>query len=391
MMMSKLAYILLIAVAVMIGACSTPLVIPTTQFNSNLLVVEGLINVGSDSTIITLSRTVLVSAKTTLKPETKATITVENASATVATLNELGNGIYASKGLNLDNTKQYRLRIKTSNGKMYVSDLTDVKVTPPIDSIGYNFKSPGLQIYANTHDATNNSRYYMYTYRETWQFHTPYYTPYISDGTNLNLRTPAQDIYTCFATDTTTDIFLNSTETLSQDLVYQLPIVAIDSASEKVQIKYSILLQQVALTKDAYTFWQNLKKNTEQLGGIFAAQPTGNLGNIHNIADATEPVIGYISAGTIQRKRIYITRAQVPQSWRVFDPYGCVSMESLFNPGSPPSVPDTKAAVIDLPVHGYATAPIYGGTNIIGYDFAFAVCADCTLRGTKTQPSFWKN
>jgi len=364
----------------MIGACSTPLVIPTTQFNSNLLVVEGLINTGSDSTIITLSRTVLVSAKTTAKPETKAIITVENATSTVGTLTEIVNGTYASKGLNLDNTKQYRLRIKSSNGKMYLSDWVNAKVTPPIDSLGYNFTGPGLQIYANTHDAANNIHYYKYTYRETWQFHATNYTMYISDGKTLNIRTPAQDIYSCFGSDSTTSIFLNSTATLSQDLTYQLPIVAIDSTSEKVEIKYSILLTQVALTADAYQFWQNLKKNTEQLGSIFDAQPSSTLGNIHNIADATEPVIGYISVGTVQRKRIYITRAQVPLRWRIatYPPYCLV--DTVFNPATP---------LINFPVQGYAIAP-FGTGKQSGYMFVLPLCADCTLRGTKTQPIFWK-
>ena len=390
MMMSKAIYILLLIVAVIITTCSTPLVIPTTLFNSNFLVVEGLINTGSDSTIITLSRSVVVSAKTVVNPETKATITVENATTTVGTLTEIVKGTYATKGLNLDNTKQYRLRIKTSNGKTYASDLVDVRVTPPIDSIGFNLKSPGLQIYANTHDATGNTRYYRYTYRETWQFHASEYALYISDGTSLKERTPAQDIYSCFTTDTTNSIFLNSTETLSQDLVYQLPIVSIDSTSEKIETKYSILLTQYALTKDAYTFWQNLKKNTEQLGSIFDAQPSATFSNIHNIADATEPVIGYISAGTIQRKRIYITRAQVPQSWRTaVYPSGCGQGAAYFVP--PPGFPDVKSELIQLPVQAYAISPIVDGNSVItGYNFSTPLCSDCTLRGTKTQPSFWK-
>jgi len=382
----------------MIGACSTPLVIPTTQFNSNLLVVEGLINTGSDSTIITLSRTVLVSAKTTVKPETKATITVETASTTVATLTEIVNGTYASKGLNLNISQQYRLRIKTSNGKSYTSDFAIPKITPPIDSIGYNITATGLQVYVNTHDATNSTHYYRYDYRETWQFHAFYYTPYISDGTNLIIRTPAQDIYSCFATDTTSNTILNSTASLSQDLAYQFPISFIPSTSEKIETKYSILLQQVALTKDAYIFWDNLKKNTEQLGSIFDAQPSSIAGNIHNTNDATEPVIGYISITNVQKKRIYITNGQLPKDWVPADPYDCNPPDSaFFYPPSMYAIPVYPTLIVS-PVTGYAIAPFNTIFNhpsnsanpALGYLFGEPKCADCTLRGTKTQPYFWK-
>ncbi len=383
----------LIAFSGMITSCTSSFIPPTTTTNANILVVEGMINTNSDSTIITLSRTVIVTAKTTIAPELNAIITVENGSATVVgTLTSIGKGIYATKGLNLDITKQYRLRIRTSNNKTYISDLATPKITPPIDSLGYNITNTGLQVYVNAHDATNNTRYYRYDFRETWQFHSAFQTSYISDGTNLNVRTPAQDIYSCFASDTTSSTLLNSTASLSQDLVYQFPIVSVLSSSEKIEQKYSILVQQEALTQDAYNFWYNLKKNTEDLGSIFDALPSSTAGNIHNANDATEPVIGYVSVGTVQKKRIYITRQQLPQAWTLFDPYGCHVDTALINPPMTPNAPPSvKAALITLPPQGYAIFPFADATlKIIGYMYTVPICADCTLRGTKTQPIFWK-
>ena len=389
MMMSKAIYILLVIMALTITTCTTPLVIPTTLFNSNFLVVEGIINPGSDSTIIHLSRSVVVSAKTVVNPETKATITVETPTTTVATLTEIVKGTYASKGLNLDITKQYRLRIITSNSKTYLSDLAAPKITPPIDSVGFNITNTGLQVYVDAHDATNSTHYYRYDYRENWQFHAFYQTGYISDGTKLNIRTPAQDIYNCFGSDTTSSTILYSTAALSQDLVYQFPVSIIPSSSEKIEQKYSILVQQVALSKDEYIFWTNLKKNTEQLGSIFDALPSTIAGNIHNPNDPTEPVIGYVSVATVQKKRIYITRGQLPKDWSPADPYGCVPIDTAYYIPPPYLLHPflVNPSVIALPVQGYAVAPLSDGN---GYLFAYPLCTDCTLRGTKTQPIFWK-
>jgi len=390
--MKRTTYIL-IAFAIIIYGCTKPFNPPGVATNANILVVEGLINTGADSTIINLSRTVIVANKTTANPETKAIITVENAQGTVGTLTETVKGTYVTPPLKLDNTKQYRLRIKTSNGKIYLSDLVDAKVSQPIDSIGYNITSAGLQLYTNTHDPNNNTRYYKYDFQETWQFHAKYASDYITNGTAIVSRTPAQQNYYCFGNDNSTNILINSTAALSQDVVYQFPITSIPSSSEKIETKYSILLKQQALTSDAYAFWQNLKKNTEQLGSIFDAQPSTLTGNIHNIANASEPVIGYISAGTIQQKRIFIDRLSLPLSWTTAYPYTCEIDTDYFNhPKSNPPQNDVLLYLIPLGGSQIPTEPFFLGLspNPDGYLSAYIPCVDCTIRGNIKQPAFWK-
>ncbi len=387
-------YYISIVVCVWIAGCAKPFNPPEVSANANILVVEGLINIGTDSTIFKLSRTVIIGNKTSAAPETKATVTIENAQGTSYALPEKVKGTYAAAPLNLDNTKKYRLRIKTANGKTYLSDLVDPKITPPIDSIGFTIKNGGIQIYANAHDVTNNTRYYKYDYSEAWQFNARYPTSFISDGININARTPAQQIFYCYGRDSSANTVVNSTTSLSQDVAYQFPITSIDSSSEKIGTKYSILLSQIALTKDAYLFWDNIRKNTEQLGSIFDAQPTQLPGNIYNIADPSDPVIGFISAATIQKKRVYIVKTQLPQAWAPTYPFSCKLdlCVNTNNPPVPPKDPDlqwAKTAVIYLPVHGFVTSivsPIYPAI----YEYTTPECADCTIRGQTQKPVFWK-
>ncbi|GAB2973174.1 hypothetical protein GCM10027049_03960 [Mucilaginibacter puniceus] len=367
-------------VSIAFYSCQKPIDLKATSTNANILVVEGLINV-ADSTKINLSRTVIIGNKTTANPEARATVTIENAQATVATLTEIAKGKYASPVLNLDKTKQYRLRIKLANGKTYLSDLTDAKVTPPIDSVGYTVKNNGIQLYVNTHDDTNNSRYYLYNYAETWRFNSKYISSYISNGNALVPRTPAQYIHECYGNLGSANILLNSTAALTQDVAYQFPLTFIDGTSEKISIKYSTLVTQIALTKEAYAFWENLKKSTESLGSIFDAQPSQLIGNIHNAADASEPVIGYISAGTIQTKRIFINKLDLPPSFKTEYPFVCRIdtakggdiRSKLILSGGPSYI---TLWDVDLPpvVYIYSDKP----------------CSDCTIRGTVTQPAFWK-
>src|ERR1700744_2861153 len=293
--MNMIRYFYIISfLAIVITSCKKPYTPTIVSSNSNYLVVEGVINSGQDSTIINVSRTVNIADAMTAKPELGAQVLVESDQNVTYSIPEIGKGIYASPALNLDNTHKYHLYIKTSDGKEYASDAEAVKPTPPIDSIGFITQSNGIQLYINTHDDNNATRYYHWEYTETWNFHAKYQTSLITDGTKLVARLPAQQIYTCFANQVSSTILLGSSAKLAKDVIYQSPITQVASTSEKLETKYSILVKQYALTSEAYNFWQNLKKNTEDLGTIFSTQPSEISGNIHCITNPSEPVVGYI-------------------------------------------------------------------------------------------------
>lgn len=363
-------------------SCQKPIDLKATTTNANILVVEGLINV-ADSTKIKLSRTVIISNKTTANPEGGATVSIEDAQATVAILKEIVKGTYATPVLNLDKTKQYRLRVKLSNGKTYLSDLTDTKVSPPIDSVGYTVKNNGIQLYVNTHDDTNNSRYYLYNYAETWRFNAKYISAFVSNGNALVPRTSSQYINACFSDGNSGNILLNSTAALTQNVTYQFPLTTIDGTSEKISIRYSILVTQTALTKEAYAFWENLKTSTEKLGSIFDAQPSQLIGNIHNVANASEPVIGYVSAGITQTKRIFIDKLDLPSTFKTEYPYLC-KIDTA-------KIADARSTLIASGSPHIALWDYRDSLGaLLGYVYSDKPCSDCTIRGTVKQPAFWK-
>jgi len=388
---------MILLVTAIFAGCKKPYNPPAVSVTNNYLVVEGVINSGSDSTVIKLSRTVNLASAVTVNPVLHAALTVESDQNNSYALSETTHGNYVSAGLNLDNTRKYRLRIKTPDNRQYVSDFVPVKVTPPIDSIGFNITSidgAGIQIYANTHDPNNTTHYYRWDYDETWRFHSLYTSYYYSIGvpvpvTYFPLRTAAQRVDSCFGNDVASNIVLGSSAKLTQDVINQAPIISIASTSEKIETKYSILVRQYALTNDAYIFWQNLKTNTEKLGSIFDAQPSQINGNIHNTNNATEPVIGYISVSTVQTKRIFITRAQLPASWETVYPYTCGIDSNYFsNPRSGGN--DVLLSLLRIPNSNIPLYPMFKGNSVIGFLSAPIDCADCTIRGTTQQPGFWK-
>jgi len=159
-----------------------------------------------------------------------------------------------------------------------------------------------------------------------------------------------------------------------------------------LRVRYSLLVKQYALTSEAYNYYTQLKQNTEQLGTIFDPQPSELTGNIHSLSDKNEPVIGYVTAGIVGEKRIFIDSSELP-GWTAETPYGGCTLDSLKYHRLGPGTPGVEYFdVHDLIYTGYRTPidEILGGYAAGGFMATTPACGDCTLRGTNKQPKFWK-
>ena len=401
-MIKKLTLFIFSIIGIGMLACKKPFMPAPVTTVTNYLVVEGMINI-SDSTFIKLSRTTPLSSTAVIKPELKATVSIESNQGGSYTLQEVGNGLYAASSFNLSAANQYRLRIKTSNGSQYVSDFNNTMISPSIDSVTWQAASD-LKIAVSTHDPNNATHYYRWDYTEEWEFHSNFSSGWISNGDSILIRQPSQQIWQCYTGDTSHLIALGSSTQLSTDVINKQLLTTIPGDAEKLSLKYSILVKQYALTKDAYDYWTLLQKNTEQLGSIFDSQPSASIGNIHNVNNPAEVVIGFISAGTISSQRIFISKSQLP-NWITTPKYAglACSLDTIYavNP-YPKLYPPWQNQYINyitpqflgflfmlIPVQALY-APSGGPTKPYAWLSSQPICVDCTLRGKVVPPSYWK-
>ncbi|MEO8860803.1 MAG: DUF4249 domain-containing protein [Ginsengibacter sp.] len=352
------------------------------------LVVEGFISSGANATKISLTRTVKLYDVVNTVYEHGAVINIESETNELFPLNETADSVYTSGNLALDNTKKYRLHIITRDSKVYVSDFATFKTTPVIDSVSWARENGGVKIYVNTHDLLNSTKYYKWDYEETWEFHSPYYNSlvYQYDATGIPIavgfKFPDHSIDTtihkCWNTVGSTNINIGSSEKLSQNII-QSPLTYIEPSSVKLSVLYSINVHQYSVSHEAYIFFQNIKKNTENLGSIFDAQPTELQGNIHCVSDPSEIVIGYIDISEETTKRIFISNDEVP-GWG----YGTKCAVVI--------VDNQRDSILRNGVGLWPTIPFslfpLGGVKQF-YATGERSCVDCTVNGSSQRPIFW--
>jgi len=369
----KLALSMLAGLCVFMYACKEKFIPEIKEININYLVVEGLINTGTDSTIYTLSRTFKLNNKPIEAPEKGAIVQVESdAGATYVLPALVKAGRYGRPALGLDPTKRYRLRIRTTDKREYLSDFVESKTSPPFD-LNYNIKDTSVNFYVDTHDPSGKSIYYQHTYEETWEYDS-YFRSYhkIVNGVKVDRIFPQDDVTTCWRTLKSGNILLATTNNLSDDHLADRAITSVSGKSQKMHIEYSLLVKQSVLTREGFEFYDALRKNTESVGSIFDAQPSLLFGNIRSTSDPAEIIIGFISAGSVTQKRFIIQSKDMPSEWfNLADNSICEeSLKYLIAPGDP-------FIWVFPPPREVRTPLLY--------------CGDCRLLGgNKIRPSYWK-
>jgi hypothetical protein len=362
-----------------LASCKVPYDPPIKSSGAHYLVVEGYINSNGVPTDIKLSRTRSITWGDTASyiNETGAHVEIEDNQNNTYPLYETGGGNYSGT-YNLNTSGKYRLHITTTDHKEYLSDFVDCKESPPIDNVGWKFNGSDVQVFVNTHDPSNQTKFYRWDYTETWEFHSDYnsqlqYNP----DTTVTYRT--SPVYVCYQTRKSPNISVGSSEKLAEDLIHEAPITLIPYHDKRLSVLYSTLVTQFALDSNAYNYWNAMKGNTENVGSIFGTQPNQVKGNIHCISDNTETVIGYIGAGSTQQARIFIANTSMPADWNQRG--NCDYIEV-------PPIKDSLAFYFG--VQGFVPiTPHLNGIIVLGYYSSEGPCVDCTLNGSPVKPSFW--
>ena len=169
---------------------------------------------------------------------------------------------------------------------------------------------------------------------------------------------------------------IKNTGILSENIVSRYPLNFITNETDRLEDKYSILVNQYSINEVEYEYWEKMQKISENTGSLYDIIPASIQGNIYCVDDPSIKVLGFfgVSAKTSQRIFIEDTFSGLVQL------YTNCPIQPPIPFGQP--VP-TLGTYVWMIIDGRMDMPPY----IIYTDKKF--CADCTVRGTKVKPSFW--
>ena len=431
-------FILLAILSLLTQLWTTSCIDPTTlviNTGIDILVVDGTITNLPEPQLIRLNhaQSDRLTGRFGSTPITKATVEVVVDSSQIITCHETENGTYQ---LPSDFKGQighaYQLRFTLSDGKQYVSNQQIMQPVPPISNVSVRFNSSSLpaasaltgdfraghDVFIDWQDPVNQQNYYKWEWKlwekqdwcrscrqgvyavnnilpRTYKDKTFYvsgedlyedcFTPtnyfdalqppfpggeFIYD---YPCRTQCWEILYSYSINTFDDQFSNGGMIQNRN-VAQIPYY--DSTACLVEIR------QLSLTKNAHAYFKLFQDQTQNTGGLADTPPSAPVGNIQNVANPQERIVGYFTASAVSAARYWIDRKDAKGL-----PYGSTDpTQAVTLPGSELFYALNQRQPVPEPLYPYPSVRIWGGPPRP----ATAICVPSDSR-TPTKPAGWRD
>jgi hypothetical protein len=408
---------------------------PIINATVNTLVVDGTITNLPEPQLIRINRSKAdpLTGRFGAIPITKATVEVVVDSTQVIACHETEDGTYQ---LPSDFKGQighsYQMRFTLSDGTQYRSTPQVMQSVPPIRSVSARFSDTALPVwqqlageyraghtlFIDTQDPANQHNYYRWEWKlwesQAWcrscqqgvyavnnipahsykdrTFYVSGNDPYENCFVPINYLEPAQppfpsglyvydypcrtqcwEILYSYALNVFDDQYTNGSLIQHRE-VAQIPYY--DSLSCLVEVR------QLSLTQQAHAYFQQFQAQTQTTNGLSDSPPSAPVGNIWNVSDSREHVVGYFTASAASTVRYWIDRKDV-----IGLPYGETDPEQTTRlPGAQLFYSLNQRQPSPEPIYPYPNIRIWGGPPRP----VTAICVTSTSR-TPMKPDGWRD
>ncbi len=396
-MKTRKNYLLLILLTVFIFSCTEAFIIEQNDFES-ALIVEATITDELKFQEIQVSRAYKLTEEENI-PVTNAIIQVKDENNTTFDFIESSTGTYTStKKFSAQRNTNYQLFIITESGETFESKLAKTSSQSVLNDVlvKINKSITGedeFRMYVDSYDATGNSKYYKYTYEETYKVVVPFYSPYKANI--INRYRPIIEIVKktglpkkiCYQSKKSNTIIQTETTGLTEDRV-QFLIRRIPINDFSISRRYSILVKQHVQSYEAYNYYKTLGKFSNTSSLLSQSQPGFFNGNVYSTSNKNSKVIGFFEVVSVSSKRIFFNYRDFFDAGRPPYPQTCESMAPEITHDYDPIVPLVLALESGKWIYyseNLKVSLIYPGPYILKP----TGCGDCTVYGSNIKPSFW--
>jgi len=210
---------------------------------------------------------------------------------------DMDNG-YVADLTGADESRSYRLRVNTFNGKSFASQWGKAAGRVELDDMKYQTDTVAnvLKIQVGLH-SDGSSRHFRYRYFEDWEYHSysKAYLYYDAASDNVKLFEGLDNTYYCWNTGISRGINLATTEKLSVDRLKDYTFKTLARNDERLSVMYRIKIDVYPVSPESYAYYENVRDVSSPTGDLFSPMPSEVRGNIRNMEDESEMVYGYVA------------------------------------------------------------------------------------------------
>lgn len=384
---NKISHLVLILLILITGiSCIDKYLPDIDEKYTRLLVVDGMISNKPGPYTIKLSYSSTISHGNETIPAAGFHISIADNLGSEELLIEKEKGIYETSNSDFIGVigREYKLNFISPTGEVYESDYNKLIQPVEIESIyaeieyktdnNLSDEQARYQFYIDTYQASEDTSFLIWRLTETYKYNADYLIRWEYDHRILTRIYNSDTLYTCWKTQLINKIYTFNTSTLIEPKITKYPLHYRATNTRHLSIRYSLNVKQLTVNSDTYIFWNNLKNMNDQ-EGLYSEQPYQVNGNIRNITNPDEIVLGYFMVAGISEMRIFMDRPT----------------EVEFN------YPKCELGAADFEAMEYLWMspshlwPIYL-TEGEGHAKAYPhqVCIDCTRSdGSLEKPEFW--
>lgn len=415
----KSKLLLIAACIICLWSCTEPY----NAINENyeeLLVVEATITDSLQHHTVKLSKTRPVDSQTAIK-ESNAQVWIENNGGEVFQFSETEEGLYISDvEFAAETEKSYKLHVKTSNGKEYVSgdETTPQKIDLNIyaESGQNDLGAEGVNIFANVLATQNETVFVKYEYTEVYKIVTLVNIPYDYEVRNIvydpdfdhnctisfdpfvSERTENSSI--CYSFPTVSNrIIQNTSSSYGNNEIPNMKVHFIPKEAYKLRERYSILVRAYSQNYNSYQYYSNIKKINSNDSELSFQQPGYIKGNMISLADNNENVLGFFNVWSIAQKRIFMDYSDF--GFPIPDYFADIDVINSGPGGNTPCPGPTGAQIfLDYYARSYQLVstfppipPLAPGESVLfmgSYTLVNPECSDCRNYGQNYPPDYWE-
>jgi len=311
----KIKILILLILFLLTNSCIDPINL-NVHYQANQLVLEGEITNSTGPQKLVLGTTSRYEQQ--LNPVTQAHVVIYDDAGNQEAYQETEPGTYVLAGNSVKGIpgRSYHLVISLANGKEYQTDPETMPLVNATDSAYYQFGKEKqingygatlvkhtVETYVNTRvPSTKNPLYLKWDVFEIYTF------------TQFDYQGPFhKPPPVCYVTiySNPQDFTLYNGEKLSAGEITNEKL-ATKIINETFYQKHKFYVKLSSITRNAYEYWNKVSEVVNRSGTIFDVPPATVRGNIYNVKNPDETVLGYFEAALVDTTTFAIYPYQLP-------------------------------------------------------------------------------